>query len=798
MEERGRLDDQQCSPSFNGTLGKKELLTNWMRRTRWDETLSQARRDMLLTLSEVPLTTGQPFWIGIHDGEQIRSSVKDECKLAKIMQALDRLFDRCADTVMHTDVSVRRWLRGRFPDRPYKAPFELVMRSTSESQYRKEFKRCLCFWLRVLQLPKSMVPSIIGRGLSEPQHKMLEQLWSDPIWKDQPPTGLFRVEDDEEGRVEEEDSEDEDESDYEDSGDTKDGEEKIYAWPEQESGCSYEESTTGDQSSTLLTHQDTRADDPCTDVVLELCYSMAIEDFEDGTASSSLLVYFSAVRGLSRPTGDEYLRPHQFTPILSILIYCTRLIFLETTLPRFPHLYAAIPARPSYGHLRRLMPVRTEKMCDGTMSPIGEFLSLLSYGRALSRSEGPVYHFHWSEDDQVLSWDGCSHLSMTSFRGLAREALRQATTQCQRLMFDWEPADPDLSSFRDRLSTAKSGYSFVTDPANGLDDAYLDLFMRACTSSIDGMLKSRGQGQSLWDTEAAQAYLDAHDASLKTIMVLCYLDSGQAARISELLTIEYCNTASRLRGIGIYGMSLFSITRHQKARLTTNNEFQVARFFSPPVARLLFRYLVYIRPVAYTILRKCFHHESTNTLLFAPISRYSRDSSWSTKTFSEELKRISRIVPGIPCEIGVQLYRQLSIAITEKHVREAASGFNRFDDTTNTASEDAAFAWQSGHRPMQRYSTYGLDGAFPDRLQPALLRIYARISAGWHRFLCIEDGEEFVSAKTTDNTHQVRPGRELIPSKRLHDKESSCVPSTEPPEKRQCQRLEQLEECSSN
>ncbi|KAG4277085.1 hypothetical protein FPRO04_14179 [Fusarium proliferatum] len=802
MEERGRLDDQQYSPSFNGTLGKKELLTNWMRRTSWDETLSQARRDMLLTLSEVPLTTGQPFWIGIHDGEQIRSSVKDEYKLAIIVQALDRLLDRCADTVMHTDVSVRRWLRGRFPDRPYKAPFELVMRSASESQYRKEFKRCLCFWLRVLQLPKSVVPSIIGRGLSESQREMLEQLWSDPVWKDQPPTGLFRVEDDEEGRVEEtseeeEDSEDEDKSYYEDRGDTEDDEEKTYAWPEQESGCSDEESTTGDQSSTLLTHQDTGADDPCSDVVLELCYSMATEDFEDGTASSSLLVYFSAVRGLSRPTGDEFLRPHQFTPVLSRLIYCTRLIFLEMTLPRFPHRYAGIPARPSHGHLRRLMPVRTEKMCDGTMSPLGEFLSLLSYGRALSRSEGPVYHFYWSEDDQVLSWDGCLHLSMASFRGLAREALRQATIQCQRLMYDWEPADPDLSGLRDRLSTAKSGYSFVSDPANGLNDAYLELFMRACTSSIDGILKSRGQFQSLWNAEAAQTYLDAHDASLKTLMVLCYLDGGQAARISELLTIEYCNTSSRLRGIGIYGTSLFSITRHQKARLTTNNEFQVARFFSPPVARLVYRYLVYVRPVAYTILRKCFHHESTNTLLFAPISRYSRNSFWSAKTFSGELKRISRTVPGIPCEIGVQLYRQLSIAITEKHVRTATSGFNRFDDTTCAASGDAAFAWQSGHRPMQRYSTYGLDGAFPDQLQPALLRIYARISADWHKFLSIDDGEELRSANTTDDTYQVRPSKEVAPLKRSHDKVSSYILSSELPEKRQCRRLGQLEGRSS-
>ncbi|KAI3574047.1 hypothetical protein IWW34DRAFT_634098, partial [Fusarium oxysporum f. sp. albedinis] len=199
-------------------------------------------------------------------------------------------------------------------------------------------------------------------------------------------------------------------------------------------------------------------------------------------------------------------------------------------------------------------------------------------------------------------------------------------------------------------------------------------------------------------------------------------------------------------------------------------EFQVARLFPPPVARILCRYLVYIRPVAYTILRKCFYHESTNILLFAPISRYSRNSFWSTKAFREELKRISRTVPSIPREIGVQLYRQLSIAITERYVRGAASGFNRFDDATNTASEDAAFAWQSVHRPMQRYPTYGLDGAFPDQLQPALLRIYPRTSTDWHSFLSIKDGEELDSADTNEDTSQVRPSKEEVLLKRSHNK----------------------------
>lgn len=45
------------------------------------------------------------------------------------------------------------------------------------------------------------------------------------------------------------------------------------------------------------------------------------------------------------------------------------------------------------------------------------------------------------------------------------------------------------------------------------------------------------------------------------------------------------------------------------------------------------------------------------------------------------------------------------------------------------------FSWQSGHRPLQRGITYGLDGAFPDSLQPALLRVYEWASAEWHRYL---------------------------------------------------------------
>ncbi|KAK2666515.1 hypothetical protein RAB80_018172 [Fusarium oxysporum f. sp. vasinfectum] len=147
---------------------------------------------------------------------------------------------------------------------------------------------------------------------------------------------------------------------------------------------------------------------------------------------------------------------------------------------------------------------------------------------SLQRSEGPAYHFDWSEDGQTISWDGNMQLSMGQFRSLAHEAFHQVTIQCQRLMYSFEPEDPDIGGLRDRLSKTSPGYSFLTDPQNRLEELYLTVFMRACTAPVDGLLKTEQRGSgSDWDVDAAQAYLYGHDACLKTMMVLAQLDSGQ-------------------------------------------------------------------------------------------------------------------------------------------------------------------------------------------------------------------------------------------------------------------------------
>ncbi|KAJ0133304.1 NADP-dependent oxidoreductase RED1 [Fusarium oxysporum f. sp. albedinis] len=69
--------------------------------------------------------------------------------------------------LLQANIYLRRWLCSRFLDRPYKMPFELVVKSSSEKVYRKELKRF----------------KVTGHRLKKHQFRVLRELWVDDIWK---------------------------------------------------------------------------------------------------------------------------------------------------------------------------------------------------------------------------------------------------------------------------------------------------------------------------------------------------------------------------------------------------------------------------------------------------------------------------------------------------------------------------------------------------------------------------------------------------------------------------------------
>jgi hypothetical protein len=105
-----------------------------------------------------------------------------------------------------------------------------------------------------------------------------------------------------------------------------------------------------------------------------------------------------------------------------------------------------------------------------------------------------------------VTWDS-HHSTVPQFQRLGQDVLTSATQKCAQLMYGWRPTI-DLARVRDRIATLEDGYSFVSDPRNGLAEAYLILSDRACTAEMDGLMTVSG-----WDLSAVRSFL-AHEEEL--------------------------------------------------------------------------------------------------------------------------------------------------------------------------------------------------------------------------------------------------------------------------------------------
>ena len=148
-----------------------------MRCIGWVEFFDGANRSLLYQLRTSPTVDGFSLALGHYGTQSLWSSVQDERYLAAISYAVDRFLDRCEDTVRNTDHSIRCWLRGQIPDRPFKAPFNLVMRKSSRIKYRSVWKSMLFFILRLYRLDNAVQAHLLQMRFSPAQGSAIEKLW---------------------------------------------------------------------------------------------------------------------------------------------------------------------------------------------------------------------------------------------------------------------------------------------------------------------------------------------------------------------------------------------------------------------------------------------------------------------------------------------------------------------------------------------------------------------------------------------------------------------------------------------
>ena len=174
---------------------------------------------------------------------------------------------------------------------------------------------------------------------------------------------------------------------------------------------------------------------------------------------------------------------------------------------------------------------------------------------------------------------------------------------------------------------------------------------------------------------------------------------GQVTWVSELSSLEYENSSSIEYGFYIYNGFMILVTQHYKAKWSTNCKFNVVQFLYGWGGQVIFKYLIYIQQFLEMLRWEQFSHlglakpMSQRCFLFQ--SEEAPNKPWDSSHYMSILKKAITEVWKVPA--NTQLYCQLTISITEKHVQEVHKPFNRFDDKTAKADINVVFAWQSGH-----------------------------------------------------------------------------------------------------
>ena len=760
MQQEEELPSQTGAATYEGTRP-------WLERTGWITTYQGVPRNilkrMVLPPSRASGVHGLP--LGLYQNQQLASPAEDEKYIFYLFSAIDLVLDRCEETMQHTGHHIRTWLKSHYGEQPSRQPFGPLGTRQSRHRYRQTWKKFIVFVLRVFRLGPEFSRRVLQIGLTPQHQEELHQIWDQciritssshlpcrtgrniqPRYKAAEPSGLQESTADT-SRAQSfcqemmsvaippfdplDKKENPWSSNEEDRLDQRHPSNQSTSDSESDSPCpaawSVEnlEDLTDNRATGMQDFRPGSYTPQLLEMLFRLCMSLSMQEFRDGQAQSTILVYFSGILGMSSD-GEYFLPARIFTSNLSALIYIQRLLFLEHVLPYRPYSVLSRPCRPLTDHLTPLQATRMQYMLPGCPTPLGEFQSLRAFGKRQAALDPPSFFLHWTAGgDMVILGD--FRLTITAFRTLPEHFVREAGTLCDALLLGLRPT-VNLETVQDSFTESRPGQSFVSNPGNGLCNEYFQLARAAAESHQHGLMY-----RGVWHAEGIHQYLRHHEQLLEHIAGILITVGGQMPRLKELLGIEYANSPSTERAFYIYQAEVIYLIRHNKSKRYTGHEFNVARFLSACASRILFLYLVYIRPFAELLCREQGFSTcagSGNRLLFWSLTQ---GRSWTTANFHRLLTTATQKKWGQ--SITPQKYRQLSIGITEKHVRGAQLPSDLNNDTGTGADPGVVFAWQSGHRPHERARTYGLDGSFPTRLQPALLQAYARVSHAWHDFL---------------------------------------------------------------
>lgn len=414
----------------------------------------------------------------------------------------------------------------------------------------------------------------------------------------------------------------------------------------------------------------------------------------DGNMSRSAIMNFSGVLGI-HPTELCFRKPYDYTPFISALLWVGRLIILEYALPLAPynHLKSPWPERTVYAdQAQRLREhIRPKYLQRGSLAPAGYLIERLQHGRAIARREGPRTNISWSSDGSTLHIAD-TQIHMRQFRETIHSVVVGLQNLAQELLFGWWP-DVQLDAVQDNLATHRPGFSFLAHPANKLQGSFRAV-NKLAFSEQGGFSSETRRGRA-----KQKQYLNKSDSFIRLLYAAMHMTGGRPARGEEFRVLRWADTISVRRNIFIYKGRVILVFAYNKANTNTNNSFYIVRSPCPLVQRILYLYLVYIRPFRSLISRNpgAQSKNSANPHLFS-----THESATTCFSSDQAHSSLRKSTAKCATPTTTSLYRQTATSIAKKHLPSLVASFDpratwpyRFNPHSvfSTADSLACFTW---------------------------------------------------------------------------------------------------------
>jgi hypothetical protein len=228
------------------------------------------------------------------------------------------------------------------------------------------------------------------------------------------------------------------------------------------------------------------------------------------------MMHFSAVLGINKD--GDFKESYSYTTHLAALIWMSRLVMLEFALPKREYRTLGWPARTAYhdyGH--RLESVRRSYLISGSYRPFSDLVSLLAYGKLITKANGRPGVVRWDDDKQGLHIKDID-LRLDDFRRFVHgivESLEKILYE--DLLFGVTPPSVDLQKLTDVISKKKHHASFVSESSNRMQEGYKDL-MDLMINQVEEV-KRLVNKENKWIELKARGYLVAKERFLRLLML---------------------------------------------------------------------------------------------------------------------------------------------------------------------------------------------------------------------------------------------------------------------------------------